>query len=368
MTCIRQLRLRLLVALSCVGVAACATGTGPANSHFFLERSYIGPVAHDDTLLYEAQAAAHIFLLDGLNGAFSKLSTDPSSDWSGAFRIIVTPMFRIRQLNDSSTAVRTPSFMPQLSTEYLYVKRLSDATGSSSELHFSPVLVRGLRLTLAHHSNGQAGCFREGFDPIDRHANICAPRPGFDTSIVRLNRANGDFSTTYVEAMVHTTLMNRERDDRPTHSVGLAAAYDYEMRGIFGALSDEQRQLYGGWRARVMGEGMQLVGTQCYSPEFRPWYGNLACAFRGRARLSAEYERAPENPGPLALRVKPAILPWRGQVEISYVFTHLLGTGMFVRWHDGQDYYNIDFVNRRRAFMYGLMLDESAIPRIGPAR
>jgi len=39
---------------------------------------------------------------------------------------------------------------------------------------------------------------------------------------------------------------------------------------------------------------------------------------------------------------------------------------MFARWQDGQDYYNIEFVNRRRVFMYGLMLDESAIPRIGP--
>jgi len=367
MTGTRSAWIRLCLAFGCIMTAACATGTGPANAHFFLERSYIGPVAHDDTLRYEAQAAAHIFLLDGLNGAFGKLSQDPSSNWTGAFRVIVTPMFRIRQLNDSSAAVRTPSFLPRLSTEYLYVTRLSEATGPSADLRFSPVLVRGVRLTLAHHSNGQAGCFREGFDPIDRHANECLPRPGFDTNVVRLNRASGDFSSTFVQLMVHTTLMNRREDDRPSHSFGLAAAYEYHLRGIFGALSEEQRELYGSWRARALGEGMQLVGTQCDDGESRPWHQNLSCAFRGRARVSGEYERAPENPGPLAVRVKPAILPWRGQVELSYVFTRLLGTGVFVRWHDGQDYYNIDFVNRHRAFMYGIMLDESAIPRIGPA-
>jgi hypothetical protein len=32
---------------------------------------------------------------------------------------------------------------------------------------------------------------------------------------------------------------------------------------------------------------------------------------------------------------------------------------MFVRLNDGQDYYNIGFVNRRRATMYGVMLDVS---------
>ena len=367
MTMIRSLCLRLIAALGCVAAAGCASGYGPANTHFFLQPSYIGPVAHDTTLLYEAQAAAHIFLLDNLNGAFASLSQDKSSDWAGALRIIVTPMFRIRQLSDSSAAVRTPSFMPSISTEYLFVSRIGEATGPQANLRFSPVLVRGVRLTLAHHSNGQAGCFRDGFEPVDSHADKCVPRPGFDTNLVQLNRANGDFSTTYFELMVHTTLMNRAEGDQPTHSFGLAAAYDYHPRGIFGALSEEQRELYGSWRLRGLFEAAQLVGNQCNDGAPRLWYQNMACAFRGRARLSGEYERAPQNPGPLALRIKPAILPWRGQVELSYVFTRLLGTGIFARWNDGQDYYNIDFVNRRRVFMYGLMLDESAIPRIGPA-
>jgi len=356
----------LFTALACLAAGGCASGYGPANTHFFLPRSYVGPVAHDDTVAYEAQAAAHIFLYDGLNSAFANLSQDRTSDWSGAFRLIVTPMFRIRQLNDSSSAVRTPSFMPQIASEYLFVSRIGDATGQQGDLRFSPVLVRGVRLTLAHHSNGQAGCFREGFEPIDRHANECAPRDTFDTNIVRLNRANGDFSTTFLQLMVHTTLMNRTETDRPTHSFGLAVAYEYHLRGIFGALSDEQRELYGSWRLRGLAEGMQLVGNQCYAETSRPWYQDLACTFRGRARVSGEYERAPQDPGPLALRIRPPVLPWRGQVELSYVFTRLFGTGMFARWQDGQDYYNIEFVNRRRVFMYGLMLDESAIPRIGP--
>ena len=367
MTGLQSIGLQLLVATGCVVAAGCATGTGPVNTQFFMEKSYIGPVAHDDTLIYEAQAAAHIFLMDGLNNAFSRLSQDRSRDWQGALRIIVTPMFLIRQLHDSSAAVRTPSFMPQLSTEYLFVSRVGDATGADGDLRFSPVLVRGIRLTLAHHSNGQAGCFREGFHPADEHVSSCVRDSTADTNVVRLNRANGDFSTTYLEAMVHTTLMNRGKGDLPTHSFGLAAAYDWHLKNIFGALSDEQRELYGSWRARGMFEAMQIVGNECDVGEYRQWYESVTCAFRGRARLSGEYERAPKNPGPLALRVNPPILPWRGQIEVSYVFTRLLGTGVFARWVDGQDYYNIDFVNRRRAFLFGLMLDESAIPRMGPA-
>ena len=358
---------RLLAAAASIATAACATGTGPANTQFFMEKSYIGPVAHDDTIIYEAQAAAHIFLMDGLNSAFAKLTQDRSQDWQGAFRIILTPMFLVRQLHDSSAAVRTPSFMPMLSGEYLFVSRVGDATGQDSDLHFSPVLVRGLRVTLAHHSNGQAGCFRDGFHPADEHVDSCVPDVGYDTNIVKINRANGDFSTTYLEALVHTTLMNRGKGDLPTHSFGLAAAYDWHLKNIFGALSDEQRELYGSWRARGMFEAMQIFGNECSDGAYRLWYQNFACAFRGRARLNGLYERAPKNPGPLALRIEPAIVPWRGQLELSYVFTRLLGTGVFARWSDGQDYYNIDFVNRRRVFMYGLMLDESAIPRIGPA-
>ena len=354
-------------ALGCFLILGCATGTGPVNTQFFMEKSYIGPIAHDDTLRYEAQAAAHVFLMDGLNNAWAKLSQDRSRDWQGAFRVIVTPMFRIRQLDDSSSAVRTPSFMPMLSTEYLFVSRTGDATGPDANLRFSPVLVRGIRLTLAHHSNGQAGCFREGFHPADEHVSECVPDSPADTNVVRLNLANGDFSTTYAEAMLHTTLMNRAKGDLPTHSFGLAVAYDWHLKNIFGALSDEQRQLYGSWRARGMLEAMQIVGNQCDDGLDGFWYQNLACAFRGRARITGEYERAPKNPGPLSLRVNPPILPWRGQIELSYVFTRLLGTGVYARWIDGQDYYNIDFVNRRRAFMFGLMLDESAIPRIGPA-
>lgn len=358
---------RSVATLVTLVTTACATGTGPANSHFFLERSYVGPVRNDDTLLYEGQAAAHIFLSDNLSDAFARLSQDTTSSWFGASRFIVTPMFRIRQLNDSSSAVRTPSFMPRLSAEYLVASRLDRPTGPVGNLKFSHVLVSGARITLAHHSNGQAGCFREGFDPVDRHANECTARQGYDTSIVKLNRANGDFSTTFVQLMVHTTWMNRATGGRETHSLGVAGAFDYHLPGIFGALSDEQRQLYGSWRARGLVEGEQVVGSNCDDGAPRAWYWSAACGFRGRARISADYERAPENPGPLALRIKPSVLPWRGQFELSYAFSALLGAGAFVRWHDGQDYYNINFVNRRRVFMYGLMLDASAIPRIGPA-
>src|SRR5690348_781988 len=53
-------------ALGCFLILGCATGTGPVNTQFFMEKSYIGPIAHDDTLRYEAQAAAHVFLMDGL--------------------------------------------------------------------------------------------------------------------------------------------------------------------------------------------------------------------------------------------------------------------------------------------------------------
>ena len=60
-----------------------------------------------------------------------------------------------------------------------------------------------------------------------------------------------------------------------------------------------------------------------------------------------------------SLLISGDVIPWRGSLEISHAFHWLLGAGLFVRLNDGQDFYNIGFVNRRRATMYGVMLDVS---------
>jgi hypothetical protein len=330
----------------------------------FLERTYAAKVPKDTSLMYEGQVATHVLVVDGLADAYDAISQQPATGSAGAWRVIITPMFRVRQLHDSSAAVRTPSFMPRASVEYLRATRLGKVT-TRPVVSFDWVNVSGLRVTLAHHSNGQAGCFREGFVPRDVRSNECIPAPGADTTVVKLNRANGDFSSTFFNFMVHSTWMNRSGNDEATHSLGAAAGYDWHVHGIFGELSPEQRSLYGSWRLHGFTEAMQRFGVGCRDPGAREWYATGACWLAGRSRVTLEGERAPRFPGDLARRIRPAVLPYRWSVEVSHSADRLLGAGAFVRWHDGQDYYNIGFVNRRKVFMWGLMLDLSGFDRIG---
>jgi len=112
-------RIRPLGPIVFAGAAACAPLVRPpAPPHQFLERNYVFWTRGDTSLIYEAHPAAHLFLLDGLSVAYDQLTrTDPVTNRprrrADATRVIVSPMFRIRQLKDSSAAVRTPSFMPR---------------------------------------------------------------------------------------------------------------------------------------------------------------------------------------------------------------------------------------------------------------
>jgi hypothetical protein len=368
------------------GLAGCATGCAgvaarvPAPPHHFLERSYVFKTRGDTSYVYEAQAAAHLFLLDGLPLAYDRLRRTDTATHAPtrnvtALRVAVSPVFRIRQLRDSSAAVRTPSFSPRiLAVEGLVAKRLGTVTVLGDNVRFRELLLSGLRVSLTHHSNGQAGCFRAGYRPVDpRHAYPCEPAPVTDPTLVlprdtlpvRLNLADGDFSTTFASILAHTTYLGDLTGDVPHYRAGGAVGFDWHPKGIVGALTEEQRLLYGSWRVRGQGELLWVSGLTCADDDGpRSARRRVACALRGRTRLSAEGERGPRSRGPLAERIAPAIVPWRGSVEVSHAFDWLLGAGVFVRRHDGQDYYNIGFVNRHHVLAYGLMLDVGGLDLI----
>ena len=181
-----------------------------------------------------------------------------------------------------------------------------------------------------------------------------------------MNRADGDFSTTFLTLLYHLSLRNGNDDyDLATHMLGFAASGDWHLPGVFGAFSDEQRELYGSWRVRLQAEGMRVHGATCVDSAPGSLAGRVRCALRGRSRLALEGELAPRHPGALSRRLDPAVKPYRISAELSHTFDALLRTGVFVKLHDGQDYYNIGFVNRRRVMTVGLVLDASGADRIG---
>ena len=345
-----------LIGTVCV-LAGCTT-LGHAPSQQFLERSYWAPYSSNDTSIsYEALVAPHIVALDQQPKAFSDLAHDASRRTTSGSRFIITPEFVVRQLRDSSSAVRTPSFMPRLSYEYFRATRLHDTLVGGTALipphpEFAWVRLTGFRVSVGHHSNGQAGCFLEGQHPgpTSFEADDCVGLP--DTGTIHVNRANGDFSTSYVGLLAHETFINRGGGNRPLYTIGGALGYDWHATAFLPGHSPAiERQFYGSWRAHAQAEAALSDGSNC-ADDARGW-----CRWRGRTRITAFYERAPSRHGPLVRRLPEAIVPYRWYAEVSHTFDLIGGTGPFVRSVGGQDYYNIGFVHRRRQTLVGWTFD-----------
>lgn len=341
--------LPLLSLSAALGACAAVAGGPPLQ---FVDHTQIAPkTSADNTISYEGYIAPPVFLYDNQPARLNDLTQSDAKPTARGFRFFVTPVFIVRQLKDSSSAVRTPSFNPRLSADWFRLTAL-DQRLTAHNPEFGWLRIDGLRLTLAHHSDGQAGCFLEGQTPTKPgsfEADDCSAPP--DTGQLRTNAANGDFSTTYLSLMLHETWL--AHGQRTPWSFGAAVSGDWEFpkgSGMWGALPDIERQFYGGWRARVQTDVANATLPSC--DDSRGW-----CFLRGRARLSAMYEWAPRHLGPLASRLPEPIPHFRSYWDVSYTFDGLHGVGAFVRRVDGQDYYNIGFVHNRTATLLGVTMD-----------
>jgi hypothetical protein len=278
-----------------------------------MERTYIAPApAQRDSIMYEAQIATPIYLRDNLVERTEATLERSAPATASATRWIVMPMFRLRQLRDSSAAVRTPSFMPSIYYEHhrlTAVQRDSATDSPTRELsHLHDV---GLRIGWNHYSNGQAGCFRAGYvPPPSGDPDACVPGPNADTTGIGLNRANGDFSTTYWSGS------------------------GFYRRVKYGDFNVEKWALYGSYRGR--GDIVLRGSVNCFD-----------------LRLELQ--------GEIAEHSHPRIDNWRGHAELSARMPALAGLGAMVRVTGGQDYYNIGFVNSRSRVLFGVMLDPSRL-------
>jgi hypothetical protein len=344
--------IRAAVCLAFLAVGGCAS-LASAPPLQFTDRTYFAPKTYrDSTISYDAFVAPPIFIYDdepdkirsllGFNGSASRIG----------WRSFVTPAFIIRQLNDSSSAVRTPSFNPRVSGELYRVSAL-DRVVKAGRPEFDWVRIDAFRLTIAHHSDGQAGCFLQEQTPAKAgsfEADDCSAPPA--TGFLHTNRANGDFSTTFASFLLHETLVRNTEGQRTPIRAGIAFGYDWELpKGSApGALPDIERQFYGSWRSRVQADVMIADQLQCADNRW-------LCFLHGQTRVTAMYEWAPRNLGPLASRLEQPIPHFRSYFDVSHTFDALHGFGLLVRRVDGQDYYNIGFVHRRPATLLGIVLD-----------
>lgn len=263
-------------------------------------------------LLFEARIAPNLFL--------PQLQVGDIRDRPGAWMIsaILTPMIELRALDEKSSPIAPPSFIPKLTLQLLHLRALARQGAAVAS-----ALALGLNLVVGHYSNGQTGCFYEGQSGSDPD---CTPQPG----TLPVNERSGSFSTNFLRAELHG-LVGLDIDARARSAWVLEGGFGVEANSSLGpgGITGDQRPVYGDGHVLVHG------GAE------RDWAGH-------RLRLSATASRPfGESPRQGATST----------VELSMVPRWAGGFGALVRWLHGQDDYNILFLEHADLWQFGIVFE-----------
>lgn len=294
-----------------------------------LERSRIfRNVPNDKTEeLYEGWLALHFSLGGSMQLSYDDAQMSGKPDWVllPSFSMIVN----LRQTEEDSAPVRTPSYMPRL--RLTAVRTTAPSNQGSRQVVFDG--------TFGHYSNGQDGCLFEGQDP-DRDCAFL--RPVADEAL-RVNRRDGSFSSHYLEggaAFRWLTWKNELLANTRVPSARVITAFvrarDHKvLSGLPGGMSDDLLRLYGSRRVRAGGEFLSEIRTT------ERWWG-------GPYWVNAWVEVSNGD--------APQVRKWRTSAETGKTLDGLNGTGVFVRWYYGHDDYNIGFLQPLNVVQVGLTL------------
>lgn len=231
----------------------------------------------------------------------------PGKDATGC-TFVVVPHFVIRQMEDSSAAVKPPSFNPYFEwTSY----RMSKP---------APVgLLTYTRLKLAHYSDGQAGCTYVG-DTLQGKDKPCGRPPTVTSDIP--NTDDGDFSTSFAEPGIGVGIFGLTEGQLGwSLTLDLAPMFHATEKNwasfVPGAMTAEQLRTYGSREFTTELKGLywhEPTGTALQFSLLHNW-ADRAAGFEG----------------------------WRSDVSIGLTFQPLFGFGVFARRSRGYDYYNIGY-------------------------
>ena len=168
------------------------------------DRVFLG----DKALVFEAQVAPDVRLFSNMHAATERVlgmqtgdncpnDGTPSKDrrcfkrhWGlSAFGTI---LIRLRMFKQDSNPVKTPSFMPKGTVQFIGFKSLLNPYAPVLDYPRSSVSVKAAIATLGHHSNGQDGCL---FVVEDNEPCTSSPNARGERDI---NTDDGSFSTNYV--------------------------------------------------------------------------------------------------------------------------------------------------------------------------
>ena len=287
--------------------------------NLFLDNSYIafspspikvnGDPRSPAGLIFESQIASNFFLPHYRDGEIDS----PSGEY--VLSAVLTPLTQLRMLNEQSSPVIPPSFKPKVTFQLLRLKQWTLNEGK--EYRFSAI---GTNLIVGHYSNGQAGCFfanQTGTDPN------CVPAHGQ----LPLNEVSGSFSTNYgrIELLARY-LFDGNPVEQAAWIVGGSAELDRNSDFGPGGISTDQSRVYGKGHF-----GFGAAGERYLSGN--RWVTSVA--------LSFPFGETP--------RQEPTVT-----VEATFISRVLSGFGFFARYVNGQDYYNILFLEHVVLWQFGL--------------
>jgi hypothetical protein len=301
------------------------------------DATYVFNHVPNSNLILEAQIAPRIVVIDSLGEATRRLLRAIRKPLWG-WQLSATPMVRLRIFKEESSPVRTPSYMPKATAQIARFRNLSRADQSDEE-EFSkgPVAIWLLdAVPFGHHSNGQNGCLFTSETPEAVGTCIESARP----QLRAVNKINGSFSTNYIEAMVHYGRMYLDAERAPETEYATrwewrgGAGFQINPKGyLFGSIDDELAAIYG--PTRVLFEAMvaKRDGGRCV---------------RAEADIRVQYiHGVPVGLPALTTKAEAACLP-----------RHWGGTGVFVRFYRGQDYYNLGFADAITRLQFGFTLQQ----------
>lgn len=311
----------------------------------------------DCCLVFEAQIAPDLQIVGNLSQQMSKVLAAEKPTVRG-YSLFATPMFRLRMFREESNPVRTPSYMPKVSLQFAWLKNVSNETTDVSARNDGPIRMILLHtVPFGHHSNGQNGCLligqvRPECEPKEQSAPFSKP----------FNTENGSFSTNYLRAGLSYHRLYPRGDDSPdSEDLGwttkrewnIGASAEFNPKGfVGGSLSDELRLVYGDKRFEVDAE--YAIRDQKIPLPFTTFTcGRAAVAVKGRY-----------------INGTLPNLRFGGSAEALCLPKGWGGTGVFVRYVNGQDYYNLNFATRLNRIQFGVTFGQPkflmfAIPSTG---
>jgi len=260
-----------------------------------MESSSIGIPFHEWRVQFFEGAVFPHFVV-----AKSKRS-DSDIENANRWSLLFTPGIRVRMLHERSNPVHTPSYMPRLDFQRLWIAQDRGST----------VDVVGIHVAVEHHSNGQKGCL---FTDQQLLNGKCDPVDFPDPERRRINTEDGSFSTNHIRGGV-----DFRRSD--VDAQGLAKR-DWTIGAEY------QREFYSDPELTPVYTQNRVMGKASVAWSHLP----LANRLRVEAVMGIAIDQPLKNISRWTFAPKAAWSPWE---HSSMAF--------FVRLYHGQDYYNLHF-------------------------